>query len=150
VVGWLRHPSVQAIIPPALQNPPPLRSADPASSAFVADGFFVTTGKCLGQNNAVGSYNAQGDQNNGSFRSELIEPKFAYLQIPVAGYPRAPGESLKLVVEETQEEIPIKVKQDPHESWTVCQVRAPSKPFRIVAEDQNPHTWFAFATPRQL
>jgi hypothetical protein len=106
-------------------------------------------GKYLGQN-AVGSFNHLGEANVGAFRSQLIEPRLAYLQIPIAGYPATPGQSLTMVVEETQETIPIKIRKDPGESWAVCQVRAPSKPFRLVAEDQDPKTWFAFAAPRQV
>ncbi len=149
ILRCLRHPAIQAIAPAVLQSPPALHDAGSGPPVFVENGFFFTTGKYRGET-AVGSYNQLGDANVGTFRSEIIQPRFRYLEIPYAGYPTAPGMSLKMVVEGTQEVIPIKIKQDPHENWAICRVRAPSKPFRLVADDQNPQRWFAFAAPRQV
>ena len=80
----------------------------------------------------------------------MIEPTTAFLQIPVAGYPKAAGMSLKLVVEGSQEEIPVVLRRDPGETWKAVKIRSPGAPFRIVAEDQNPNSWLAVAAPRHI
>jgi hypothetical protein len=145
----LLNPTLQTIYPPCLQLPQPLRHVGGEPSPFVENGFQPGTGKYFGQT-SVGSYNREGNAAIGGFRSDIIEPRSAFLQIPVAGYPKAPGMSLKLVVEGSQQEIPLKLRRDPGGTWKAFKIRSPGAPFRIVAEDQNPDSWLAVAAPRQL
>jgi hypothetical protein len=145
----LLNPSLQSIYPPCLQLPKPLHQAEGQASPFIENGCHLGTSKYLSQA-CVGSFNQVGDAATGSFRSEVIEPRTAVLQIPVAGFPRAEGMSLKLVVEGSQQEIPIHLRRDPGEGWKTVKMLSPKTPFRIVAEDRNPNAWIAVAAPRHL
>jgi hypothetical protein len=149
LADMLCNPRLQEILPAALQAPAALRPAGARCTPFVENGVYPGTGNYLGAA-TIGSYDRQGNAARGSFRSGLIETRLPFLQIPVAGYLKDKGMSLQLVVEDTQQVIPIRVAENPHEAWHLCEIRAPSKAFRIVAEDRNPDVWLAFAAPRQV
>ncbi|HEX4130480.1 MAG TPA: hypothetical protein VHZ24_10570 [Pirellulales bacterium] len=149
--GMMRHPVVMPLLPAELQCPPALVDCEHLDTPFVTDGVPERVGDYLGQT-AVGTYGGEGKQAGtptGTFRSQIIEPRFTYLVLPYSGSPNAPGMSLKMVVEATQETIPIKIKSNAEDGWKVITLRAPSGPFRIVAEDLSAEHWFALAAPRQ-
>jgi hypothetical protein len=145
---WLANPKMRSILPHSLTVPPLLQSHQ-KQSVFVANGFYPTTGKY--QNETVlGSYNNNRNQGVGKFESTPIQLKHSYMEIPVAGYLGKEGLSLQLVVEGQEKPIMITPPQLPREQWVSYYVRTPNKPFKLVAIDNNPDFWFAFAMPRSL
>jgi len=144
----MRLPRMQPFMPPELQRPALLQPADGSRSAFVTNGLPESTPKYFGQD-VVGSFNEDGPEATGTFRSDVIEPNYAYLHVPVAGQPFAPGMSVKLVVESTGEEKPLQFHAQPGGAWSLAKTKAPAGPFRIVVEDQNRESWVAVGAPRQ-
>jgi uncharacterized membrane protein len=147
LAGFLTHPKIRSILPHNLSVPPPLPAQ--TESIFVANGFSPLTEKY--QNETVlGSYNHVGNSAMGQFESTPIKLSRDFLAIPVAGYLGEKDLHLQLKVEGETKPIIITPPKMPGESWVTCYVATPKKPFQVIAIDNNPNVWFAFATPRGL
>jgi len=141
---WLDHPGLRSRLAANIQVPVALAGEE--SQAFAPNGFYPSTGTYRGET-AVGSYGAHGNAAVGVFRSLWQTPlPQRYLQIPVSGYLGEDG--LQLVLE-TQDgtRTSIRVEKPPKETWQLVTIRNPGVPYRLVAEDNNPNLWFAFAAP---
>jgi hypothetical protein len=99
-----------------------------------------------------GSYNERRAANVGSWSSApLTAPIGGWLKFETAGQLGEPGVSLELhdaatdaVVDKV---VPSKV---PGVSWRSVYVRAPRRPFTIVATDSDPTRWLAFSAPVEM
>jgi hypothetical protein len=128
---------------------PALLQSEQPDSIFVANGFYPTTGKHQNEI-TLGSYNSLGNQAMGRFESTSLQYQRSFLEIPVAGYLGEPDLHLQLVVTGSTKPIIIKPPQLAKESWVSCYVRTPNRPFKLIAIDNNPNLWFAFAMPRSV
>jgi hypothetical protein len=144
----LANPKLRRILPHTLTVPPLLQSEQPNSS-FIADGFYPTTGKYQNEI-TLGSYNSVGNSAIGRFESTSLQYQHRFLEIPVAGYLGEKDLTLQLVVAGQTQPLVIKPPQLARESWISCYIRTPNRPFKLVAIDNNPNSWFAFAMPRSL
>lgn len=144
----LANPKLRNILPHTLTVPSLLQAEQP-NSPFVADGFYPTTGKYQNEI-TLGSYNNLGNQAIGRFESTSLQYQRSFLEIPVAGYLGEKDLTLQLVVTGQTQPIIIKPPQLARESWVSCYIRTPSHPFKLIAIDNNPNLWFAFAMPRSL
>jgi hypothetical protein len=144
----LANPKLRSILPHTLTVPPLLQSEQKESS-FIADGFYPTTGKYQNEI-TLGSYNSVGNSAIGRFESTSLQYQHSFLEIPVAGYLGEKDLILQLVVAGQTQPLVIKPPQLARESWISCYVRTPNRPFKLVAIDNNPNSWFAFAMPRSL
>lgn len=86
----------------------------------------------------------------GRFVSEFHQINKSFLEIPVTGYLGEPGLTLQLIVENQSTPISIVPPQLPKDTWVTCYVRTPKAPFQIIAIDNRPDAWFAFAMPRGI
>lgn len=148
LASLLANPKLRRILPHTLTVPPLLQSNQPNSS-FIADGFYPTTGKYQNEI-TLGSYNSAGNSAIGRFESTPLQYQHSFLEIPVAGYLGEKELTLQLVVAGQTQPLVIKPPQLAKESWVSCYVRTPNRPFKLVAIDNNPNSWFAFAMPRSL
>lgn len=144
----LANPNLRRILPHTLTVPPLLQS-EQSNSSFTADGFYPTTGKYQNEI-TLGSYNSVGNSAIGRFESTPLQYQHSFLEIPVAGYLGEKDLTLQLVVAGQTQPLVIKPPQLARESWISCYVRTPNRPFKLVAIDNNPNSWFAFAMPRSL
>jgi hypothetical protein len=147
LAGYLTHPKIRKILPHSLSVPPPLPAQ--TESIFVANGFSPLTEKY--QNETTwGSYNHLGNSAKGQFASTPIKLSGDFLAIPVAGYLGEKDLHLQLKIEGETKPLIITPPEIPGENWVTCHVATPKKPFQLIAIDNNPNLWFAFATPRSL
>ncbi|BAP54665.1 hypothetical protein THII_0368 [Thioploca ingrica] len=144
----LANPKLRRILPHTLTVPSLLQS-EQQNSSFIADGFYPTTGKYQNEI-TLGSYNSLGDHAIGRFESTSLQYQHSFLEIPVAGYLGEKDLTLQLVVEGQANPIIVTPPRLAKESWISCYVRTPNRPFKLVAIDNNPNSWFAFAMPRSL
>ena len=144
----LANPKLRRILPHTLTVPPLLQSEQKESS-FIADGFYPTTGKYQNEI-TLGSYNSVGNLAIGRFESTSLQYQRSFLEIPVSGYLGEKDLTLQLVVEGQANPIVVTPPRLAKESWVSCYVRTPNRPFKLVAIDNNPNSWFAFAMPRSL
>lgn len=82
------------------------------------------------------------------FESEFINIHHRFMEIPIAGYLGKKGLSLQLFVEGKDKLIEIIPPKLAKETWVSAYIRTPTRPFKVVAVDYNPDSWFAFAMPR--
>ncbi|MHA1774129.1 MAG: hypothetical protein ACTSXO_08385 [Candidatus Heimdallarchaeota archaeon] len=144
----LSNPKLRSILPHTLTVPTLLQSHQD-DKIFVADGFYPITGKY--QNEIVlSSYNTKGNAAVGKFESTPIQLADGFMEIPVAGYLGEKDLSLQLVLEGQAEPIVITPPKLARESWVSCYMRVPEQPFKLVAIDNRPDLWFAFAMPRSM
>ncbi len=148
LAGLLANPQLRAILPHTLTVPTLLQSHR-NSSTFVANGFYPTTGNYQNET-TLGSYNSLGNPAVGTFESTPIKLAHGFMEIPVAGYLGEKGLTLQLVVESQPVPIIIKPPKLAREGWVSCYVRVPEQPFKLVAIDNSPDLWFAFAMPRGI
>ncbi|NJO18078.1 MAG: hypothetical protein HC877_20815 [Thioploca sp.] len=144
----LANPKLRRILPHTLTVPPLLQSEQPNSS-FIVDGFYPSTGKYQNEI-TLGSYNSAGNSAIGRFESTSLQYQHSFLEIPVAGYLGEKDLTLQLVIEGQANSIMVTPPRLAKESWVSCYVRTPNRPFKLVAIDNNPNSWFAFAMPRSL
>lgn len=148
LASLLTNPKLRSILPHTMTVPSVLQS-NLEQSTFVANGFYPTTGRY--QNETVlGSYNRLGNSAIGQFESIPLQFKHSFIEIPVGGYLGEKNLKLQLVVEGQPEPIIIRPPRLAKESWVSCYVRTPQRSFKLVAIDNNPQLWFAFAMPRSL
>ena len=148
LAGLLSNPQLRAILPHTLTVPSLLQSSQ-NNFPFVVNGFYPTTGRYQNET-TLGSYNNLGDKATGRFESTPIKLEHSFMEIPVAGYLGQEGLKLQLVVEGQPEPITIIPPKLARQSWVSCYVRTPNQPFKLVAHDNRPDLWFAFAMPRSL
>jgi hypothetical protein len=146
LASLLANPQLRAILPHSLAVPTLLKSHQD-DSTFVANGFYPTTGEYLNET-TLGSYNRRGNPAMGRFESTLINLEHSFMEISVAGYLGEKDLTLQLVVEGQAEPIVITPPKLAREGWVSCYVRTPNQPFKLVAIDNRPDLWFAFAMPR--
>lgn len=131
-------------------------SLEVKNNAFVING--VTRprdGRYRGLENVLGSYNVKkGAQNAaGKYTSEVFVSKRPYAMIPVSGYLGYKGTSLELVGEDNGKRTrvaPKKFSVGNVQKWQEILVKTPDKRFRIVAKDESPAAWLAYAAPRSV
>lgn len=125
-------------------------------NAFIVDGIAKPhDSRYRGLERVLGSFNLNSGAQNamGEYTSEVFVAKRPYLMIPVSGYLGSKGTSLTLVGEDNGKIVDIapKALSPSHENqWREILVIAPDKRFRIVARDESPQVWFAYAAPRSV
>ncbi len=149
LANLLANPQLREILPHRLTVAPLLQSHE--KSEFIIDGFYPSMTKDQYKNEkTLGSFNRLGSSAVGHFESELMTLKHGFMEIQVAGYLGEKGLALILMVEGQSAPIIITPPNIAGENWVSCYVRTPKQPFKIVAIDNRPDSWFAFAMPRSL
>ncbi len=149
LANLLSNEQLRSMLPSTLAVPPLLESVTQDNIAFFPNGFYPPTGKYQ-KEDVLGSYHHAGNFATGGFTSQSIEIKTGFMEIPVAGYLGAKNLRLQLLVEGRNEPVIITPPKLPGESWVSCYIRTPEKPFKLVAIDNHPDLWFAFAMPRGI
>ncbi len=147
LASLLSNPKLRAILPHRLAIPPILQSDN--SITFIKNGFYPTTEKYLNET-TLGSYSKIGNPNVGKFVSKTIKSEHSFIEISVAGYLGKQGLSLQLIIDGQEKPINIIPPELAGKSWVSCYIPVPKQPFKLVATDNRPDLWFAFAMPRNL
>jgi hypothetical protein len=143
----LANPVFQAVLPYQLMVPKWLTFTQ---VGFEVNGFPSTMETYQGEN-VLGSYGKNEPFYGQKIsESEPITIHHSFMEIPVIGYLGEKGLSLKLIVEGENKPIEIVPPQLAKDSYISVYVRTPARPFKIVAIDNNPDLWFAFAMPRGI
>lgn len=152
-------------LPYLLQTPTPVEwnpkysLAQREESAFIVNGTVIETKREFKVNrvgeDVFGSYKprAGGVRATGRFESQEFRLNRPYAAIPVQGFLGYEGLTMKLVDVGSGEEfdiIPDEISSKYAETWRLLLQPIPRGYYRIVAEDNNPELWFAFATPRSV
>ncbi|ALG68823.1 hypothetical protein [Beggiatoa leptomitoformis] len=145
----LSNPTIRQFLPPSLQGFQLLTSSQTNNNPFVINGFYPTAGQYQAEN-VLGSYNQTGNVAQGTFISESLTLQQNVIEIAVTGYLGETGLRLGLWGEGDSEPQWITPQQLARETWVTYQLPNPKKPFKIIAVDENPNYWFAFAMPRGL
>ncbi len=152
LASFLKRPNFQKLLPPSLTVPsqvPQSRFQSETISTFIPNGVYPTT-KTRGEK-MLGSYNTQQNAAVGHFESVFISPpKQPFMAIPISGYLGEKDLSLRLEVEGQPEPIWLTPYKVAREGLVPIYLPTPTKSFKIVAEDNNPKLWFAFAMPRGI
>jgi len=121
-----------------------------------------TTGFTYFNEDVVGSYTREQSESNDrqaaktkqkTYVSQLFATNRKQLMIPVSGYLGYPGMKLEIVDVKTETRtsiLPDQLGSRNAAKWQEVFVPAPDNAFRIVATDNNPELWFAFAAPRTI
>jgi hypothetical protein len=151
LADYLKRPKFQSLLPSSLATPAVVPvNREEETPTFVKNGIYPST-KTRGEE-MLGSFNnMKGNAATGRFESARISPPSqTFTEIPVSGYLGEKGMSLSLVVEGSNKPIELTPYKVVREGLIPIYVRTPEKPFRIVAVDNNPELWFAFAAPRGI
>ena len=159
-VNAIPHPSGERLAD-LLENgtvrallPTPMRDALPAVQTnnwfFLAQGFAPAVSPRPFES-VWGSYGPGGPAVTGELALDFEPPrKGGFLEIAVAGQPRAPGLALRLETRDGRPLADLAPRRDPGQRWRSVYVRNPAEAFRIVAVDASAQHWLAFATPKEI
>lgn len=150
LANYLKRPKFRSLLSSSLATPPVVSSKrEENAPTFVKEGIYPST-KTKGEE-MLGSFNRKGNAATGRFESAIISPPSqTFMEIPVSGYLGEKDLSLSLVEEDSNKSIDLTPYKVVREGLISIYVRTPKKPFRIVAVDNNPELWFAFAAPRGI
>jgi hypothetical protein len=145
---YLTDPVIRRILPASIRSPLRIRWSTASRGAFAHQAYPDALAG-LADKDALGSYSSTGSA-MGRIESDWIpRPRFPFLQFRVAGNLETSGVSLKLETE-SGEVVDVRPAHASPTGWTTAEVRAPSAPFRIVADDTSPSAWLAFSGPREM
>ena len=134
--------------------PTPLRAALPARQTN--NWFFLESGAAPAVpprpfERVWGSYGPGGPALAGELALDFDPPrKGGFLEIAVAGQPRAPGMALRLETPDGRPLADLAPRRAPGNRWRPVCVRAPAEAFRIAAVDASPRHWLAFSAPKEI
>jgi len=136
---------------------PSTMSLQSNSDGFIRDGVPEPISHHLyrGLEHVLGTYNldAGGASPTGEHRSEVFVAKRPYVMLPVSGEFGHQGLSLSLIGETNGKvvEVNSKVRRSHRaRKWREIIVKAPDTKYRILAKDESPSLWFAYAAPRSV
>lgn len=134
--------------------PTPLRNALPARQTNIW--FFLERGAPPDVpprpfERVWGSYGPGGPALTGELALDFAPPrKGGFLEIAVAGHPRATGMALRLETPDGRPLADLAPRRAPGNRWRPVCVRAPAEAFRIAAVDASPRHWLAFSAPKEI
>lgn len=145
LAGLLENETVRGLLPTELRRP--LQGRVEANAGFLAGG--APADLHNGPEEQVwGSYAAAGQAGAGRIALAYDKPaKGHFLKIPVAGHLRGSGMGLRVETMDGRLLAHPVPGRDPGARWNPLFLRNPGVPFRIVAEDNDPDRWLAFAEP---
>jgi hypothetical protein len=154
--GFLDDPVIRGILPANVR--PHIHfdtlNSNQASEAFVKSGYDPKV--IVPPYEAVwGSFTAsKGNAAQGSWQGRLESaPRLPYLRVDVSGYLGETNLNLELRNEDSDHRVVIHPGQPAGERWQANFIETPGKKIRglsIVASDQSPTRWFAFAEPVEV
>ena len=106
----------------------------------------------LGSHATWGSHDAGNSAGTGLWISApLLSTLGGWLKIETAGQLGEPRSSLELHDAQTGVRLgSVRASRIPGDSWRAAYVRAPRRPFVIVARDADPMHWLAFSEPVEM
>ncbi|MFM8984247.1 MAG: hypothetical protein ACKOLA_15425, partial [Spartobacteria bacterium] len=146
----LRQKSLRNVLPVSIQLGAAPEKIVNSDNSFIADGGVYQTTKPVNPKPHFGSYTKTGDASTGELRLEYPAPPAASrLSLLVSGYPLKDGMELFLETE-NRKKIPIRVNENPKETWHEAVFKNPGVPFSIIAVDGSPSTWVAIGLPTPI
>lgn len=165
LIERLSHRCLADRMPVSVRPPLPLRDSATSRDAFqsnhAVERLLATAPRrglspntpALASRPTWGSYaSVSGAANEGEWRSEpLTAPLAGWLRFETAGNVGEPGVAIELHDARTDAKLATVVPtKEPHESWRSAYVRAPRRPFVVVARDTDPQRWIAFSAPVEM
>jgi len=148
LIDLLENETIRDFLPTPLRRPVP---ADPSRQpGFMANGAPVPLEPKV-HGPVWGSCGAEGNAWVGSMLREYYPPqRGGFLEISVAGQPFEDGMNFRIQDMEGRPLRHFKPTCRAKTSWRSLYFRNPGRPFQIIAEDNSPHHWFAFAEPKEI
>jgi len=144
----LDDPVIQKILPVNVRAPVPIEMHTKTGDAFVSNGH-PSQLRRIPYVKTWGSFSEKGSGARGSSESEVFHPQLPLLLFEQAA-PTQKGISLQLRNEESGRTLRVEGKTRIEHSWRSVVVTAPGRDVKVIAEDDNSDTWFAFREPREL
>jgi hypothetical protein len=163
LVWRLARPALRERLPVSVRPPLALAAGDPAGPAFsrnVASSRPLPSGRPEGLSPATPAYRAHptwgsfgpgGPNERGIWISASLRANPGWLKFETAGHLGEPGVALELHDAQTGALVgSVRPSRVPGDSWRAAYVRAPRRPFVVVARDEDPRHWFAFSAPVEM
>jgi hypothetical protein len=145
----LQDPYIRRVLPSSVRAPLRVEPRPVAGDPFVPDGFYPILPRDPLQH-SWGSYSAVGNPARGRFESQPLACPGGFLKFQLAGYVGQSNQRLGVKDLSSARELAVRVTQIPREQWLDAFVRCPGDRFQIVADDEDPATWFAFREPVEV
>ena len=144
----LENETVRSFLPTSLRAALPVRQT---SNWFFLEGGAAPAVPPRPFERVWGSYGPGGSALAGELALDFDPPRQGgFLEIAVAGQPRAPGMALRLETPDGRPLADLAPRRAPGNRWRPVCVRSPVEAFRIVAVDASPQHWLAFAAPKEI
>jgi hypothetical protein len=130
---------------------PPARADQFAAGAATAPTGFSGTLAPLSNRTTWGSYGGGGPADTGTWTSAPLTAARGWLMFQMAGQAGEAGIGLELHDAATGELLSVaRPTKVPGDSWRAAYVRAPRRPFILIARDEDSHRWLAFTEPVEM
>ena len=147
LASWLEHPYIRRILPAAVRRPldvrPGRRVGRWRSAGHIAAGG-ATRSPCSIRTRAGGAAEAR-------FESQPVSCRdFRHAQFEIASSASWSGLQLSLQSVESGQETRVGPPWFDARGWASVAVPCPEGPFRVIAVDSSPTSWFAFRQPAEV
>ena len=148
LIDLLENETVRDCLPTPLRRPVP--AGPTRQSGFMAGGAPSELEPTV-PDHVWGSYGAEGNASIGSMLREYsAPPKGGFLEISVAGQPFEGGMNFQIQDMEGRPLRQLKSTGPAETRWRSLYFRNPGRSFQIIAEDNSPRHWLAFAEPKEI
>ena len=146
LASWLEHPYIRRILPAAVRQPldarPESASLDDRPRDSSASGY---------PQPLFDSYASGPGAAEARFESQPVSCRdFRHAQFEIASSASWSGLQLSLQSVESGQETPVRPPWFDARGWTSVAVQCPEGPFRVIAVDSSPTSWFAFRQPAEV
>jgi hypothetical protein len=144
LASWLEHPYIRQILPAAVRRPLDVR---PAGAS--AGGALLDTAHAGGAPQPLFDSYASGP--GARFESQPVSCRdFRHAQFEIASSANWSGLQLSLQSVESGQETRVSPPWFDARGWATVTVGCPEGPFRVIAVDSSPTSWFAFRQPAEV
>ena len=147
LVGLLRDPGLQNILPPSCQRPLKIERDNVDDPVFIENGCPTNMAERAAER-IWGSYSSQGAKATGAFISKPVSARLPRLVMRMCTGSSEKGIGVQLVEESSRE--PFDLKMEAIGRWQTLIVSAPKGQFRLVMTDKNPESWVAVGEIKQM
>lgn len=144
----LDDPSIREILPAAVRPALHVEAEVNPEGAFILGGLLPAIVNEPNER-SWGSHSARGIEARGTMESNILAPRFPYLQVELAGYLRE-GMTLDFRSATGDNQIRFSPATRINTSWRSGFIAVPASEVKIVARDENSSEWFAFREPREV
>ena len=147
LASWLEHPYIRRILPAAVRQPLDARP----EGASLDDRSTDTLMRRRYPQPLFDSYASGPGAAEARFESQPVSCRdFRHAQFEIASSASWSGLQLSLQSVESGQETRVRPPWFDARGWTSVAVQCPEGPFRVIAVDSSPTSWFAFRQPAEV